>query len=245
MKIAVIADIHGNLEAFTNVLGDIESQQIEAVISLGDNIGYGADSEQIIQQIRTRNIISIMGNHEHAISNPKVRAWFTKDAQKALDQARASLSEGSKDYICSLQKSLRLYNCLFVHGFPPDSTRFYLFQISDAKLLKTFDEMEESICFVGHTHKLRLVYLQNGIIHSQTLESGLTRLNSNQKYIINAGSVGQPRDGDPNAKYLIWDSSTDQLETRSIPYDVETAAKKIVAAGIPVKFARRLEGTIL
>jgi diadenosine tetraphosphatase ApaH/serine/threonine PP2A family protein phosphatase len=156
-----------------------------------------------------------------------------------------NLSEDSIKYIGSLKTSLRLENCLFVHGFPPDSTRFYLFQISESKLLKTFHEIEESICFVGHTHKLRLVYPDNDSIHSQALKKGLIQLDKNQKYIINAGSVGQPRDGNPDAKYLIWDSSTHQLETRSTPYDIATAAKKIIDAGIPEKFALRLEGMVL
>ena len=228
MRIAVISDIHGNLEAFTSVYNDIQQQQVESVISLGDNIGYGADSENVIQQIRSHNIISILGNHELAVTDLKVRKWFQADAHKALKQALENLSEDSKQYIHGLKKNFRMADCLFVHGFPPDSARFYLFQISDGQLLQTFDDMHESICFVGHTHKLRLIHSDNGSIHSQTLQNGHIQLNRNQKYIINAGSVGQPRDGDPDAKYLIWDTSTYRLEIRSVAYDIATAAKKWV-----------------
>jgi predicted phosphodiesterase len=245
MKIAVIADIHGNLEAFTSVYNDIRQQQVESVISLGDNIGYGADSEAVIQQIRKHNIISILGNHELAVMDPNVRKWFREDARQALKQVLENLSEDSKEYIRGLKPNFRMADCLFVHGFPPDSERLYLFQISDLKLLQTFSAMKESICFVGHTHRLRLVYPENGCIHSRALQNEHIQLSWNQKYIVNAGSVGQPRDGDPDAKYLIWDSSTFRLEIRSVPYDIASAAKKIIDAGIPEQFALRLNGIIL
>ncbi len=243
MKIAVISDIHGNLEALTRVLEDIHLQQVDFIISLGDNISYGADSETVIQQIQTHDIISILGNHELAVMDSKVRNWFTKDAKEALNQVLETLSADSIQYIHGLQINFSMADCLFVHGFPPDSARLYLFQIRDAQLLQTFRDMEEPICFVGHTHKLRLVCSDKDRIDSQPLQNRIIQLNRDQKYIINAGSVGQPRDGDPNAKYLIWDTAAYQLETRSIPYDISTAVKKIIAADIPEKFARCLEGT--
>jgi len=243
MKIAVISDIHGNLEAFTRVLEDIRLQQVDFIISLGDNISYGADSEAVIQQVQQQDIISILGNHELAVMDAKVRNWFTKDAQQALNQVLKTLSADSIQYIHGLQINFSLADCLFVHGFPPDSARLYLFQISDAQMLQTFRDMEESICFVGHTHKLRLVCPDKDRIDSQPLQNKITQLSRDQKYIINAGSVGQPRDGDPDAKYLIWDTSAYQLEVRSIPYDISAAAQKIMDAGIPEKFARCLVGT--
>ncbi len=244
IRIAVIADIHGNLEAFTCVLRDIRGQNVDSVISLGDNVGYGADSEKVIQLIRKCNIISILGNHELAVTDHNVRKWFRQEARKALDHVLESLSTASMQYISGLKLNYRMADCLFVHGFPPDSARFYLFQISDDHLMNTFQDMKEPICFVGHTHKLSMVYLENNRVCSQSLETGCIRLDRHQKYIINAGSVGQPRDGDLNAKYVIWDTSSRTLEVRSIAYDNVSAANKIIDAGIPEQFAFCLTGKI-
>ena len=242
MRLAVISDIHGNLEAFTQVLQDMQSRQVDSVISLGDNIGYGADSELVIQKVRENGIVSILGNHELAVNDLKVRQWFRRDAQKALKQVLDTLSGDSRDFIHGLKLNLRRDDCLFVHGFPPDSARFYLFQISDSQFRRTFHDMPESICFVGHTHKLRLIYPDGDTICSERVEEGTIDLDRDRKYIVNAGSVGQPRDGDPKAKYMIWDSAAYRLETRFVAYDVETASRKIIAAGIPEKFAVWLKG---
>jgi len=244
MRLAVISDIHGNLEAFESVLQDIRSRQVESVISLGDNIGYGADSERVVQRVREQGILSILGNHELAVNDVRVRKWFRKDAQKALKQVLASLSEDSKNFIRELKINHAWNDCLFVHGFPPDSARFYLFQISDAKLFQTFQNMEASVCFVGHTHRLRLLFPDGDAICSRTLPEGYTRLDRDRKYIINAGSVGQPRDGEPQAKYIIWDSAAWELEVRFVPYDIETAAHKILEAGIPEQYAAWLKGPL-
>ncbi len=240
MKTAVISDIHGNLEAFESVLEDLTSQDVDAVVSLGDNIGYGADSESIVSIIRCRGIISILGNHDLAVCHEKVRKWFRKDSRKAVDIAIDSLSEESKEYIRGLKTSLSASGLRFVHGFPPDSARFYLFQIDDSRMLQSLAELKESICFVGHTHQLRMVCREKGDLRSVKLEQGIYHLDRELKYIVNVGSVGQPRDGDPQAKYAIWDSDSCRLEIRYVPYDYETASRKIVAAGIPERYARIL-----
>lgn len=245
MRIAVIADIHGNLEAFTSVMQDIESKRVDTIVSLGDNIGYGANSEEIIQLIRHHKIASIMGNHELAVVDDSVLKWFREDARKAIMKAMERLSPESRQYIQGLHKSMVGEGCLFVHGFPPNSTRHYLFQMSEDKLRKTFDKLKESICFLGHTHMLRLVFADGGHIETRKLEKGITLLDGGKKYIVNAGSVGQPRDGDPHAKYVIWDSAACQLEIRAIPYDAAKAAEKIIAAGIPIQFAQRLCADVL
>lgn len=242
MRIAVISDIHGNLEAFTSVLEDIRKQQVDAIISLGDNIGYGADSELVIQNIIRHAIFSIIGNHELAVIDEHVRRWFKNEVEAAILHAITHLSEDSKAFIHKLKTSLVIQDCRFVHGFPPDSAIFYLFQASMSKFRKTFAQMEESICFVGHTHKLSLVCAEEKKISVHELPVGTTQLQKKNKYIVNAGSVGQPRNGDPNAKYLIWDYETYTLTVLSIVYDTSTAAEKIRIAGIPEKFAQRLYG---
>ncbi len=241
MRIAVISDIHGNLEAFNSVLEDIADQQADSIVSLGDNIGYGADSESVIQLLIANNISSVLGNHESAVINDKIFHWYRGDVKTAIQIARASLSKNSLRYLSESAISISNYGCLFVHGFPPDSIRLYLDQVSDDQLQKAFSEMKENLCFVGHTHKLRLlVYESNQVLFQQINQNFLT-IQKDKKYIINAGSVGQPRDGDACAKYVIWDSRTCQLEVRTVEYDTATTAKKIIAAGIPSRFAALID----
>ncbi len=245
MKIAVISDIHGNYEALASVLDDIDLQSVDRVISLGDNIGYGADSEKVIQTVRSHDIISILGNHEMAVIDKRVRAWFKKDAAKAIDKAIKSLSSDSIEHIRTMETNLARHECYFVHGFPPDSFRFYLHQVDEDRFLKAFDEMTVPVCFVGHTHKLNLVYPENKGTQSKKLGNGKKELDRERKYVINAGSVGQPRDGTCKAQYVIWDSHGFELEVRTVSYDVASAVKKIEAAGIPERYARILEGKVV
>lgn len=238
MRIAVISDIHGNIEAFKTVLKDIERKAVNQIISLGDNIGYGADSEAVIQQIIASRIPSILGNHELACVNKKVYKWYIGDTKRSLDDTLSKLSPSSIDYLKGLTVNLSKYQAFFVHGFWPDSVRHYLHQIPDSELLHAFGQIKESICFLGHTHRLSLIFPEDGNIQVQPLNPGLTQLEKNNKYMVNAGSVGQPRDGDPRAKYVIWDTEKHCLDIRYIDYDNQTAARKILAAGLPFKYAQ-------
>ncbi|WP_022669354.1 metallophosphoesterase family protein [Desulfospira joergensenii] len=240
MKIAVITDIHGNYEAFSSVLRDIRANGADVIVSLGDNIGYGADSERVIQRVKDQKISTVLGNHEMAVLEEKAKARFRKEAQKALESAMNSLSEDSLEFIRSLGLNLSLENCLFVHGFPPDSNRFYLHLVEDKKLLQAFCMMEESLCFVGHTHQLCLVYIEQGRVVRKILKPGRKRLERGRKYMVNAGSVGQPRDGSGRATYVLWNTERYELEVRSLAYDAAGAARKIRAAGIPEIYARIL-----
>ncbi|MGD9243439.1 MAG: metallophosphoesterase family protein, partial [Desulfobacterales bacterium] len=157
MKVAIISDIHGNLDAFGQVLIDIEAWGIDAVVCLGDNVGYGPEPEQVIRQVRERNIPCVMGNHERAVLDGEYLNWFNPTARRSLQQTMTLLSEESFDYIRGMKSSLVMYESRFVHGFPPDSMNIYLFQVSKDTLEQTFREMKERICFVGHTHELKLI----------------------------------------------------------------------------------------
>ena len=242
MKMAVIADIHGNYEAAARVIEDIEKQGVDTVISLGDNIGYGADPEKVIQLVKKNRIISVLGNHELALLDEKVKAWFKKDGAKSVEYTINHLSMDSQAFIRSFKLNLSFHDCFFVHAFYPDSVRFYIDELDDSQLLDAFNRMEKSVCFVGHTHKRLLFYPEQGRIHLEKLNPGKKTLSRNKKYFINAGSVGQPRDGSSGAAYLIWDTERFELEIRSVAYDVAAAATKIRNAGLPERYARILEG---
>ena len=133
MRLAIISDIHGNFDAYQKVMEDIGKCQVDSVISLGYNIGYGPEPEHVIQQIKALNIPSVLGNHELAINDEEYLNWFNPAARKSLSKTRTLLSKQSLRFVSQLEPYLVDQDCRFVHGFPPDSPLIYLFQISDHK----------------------------------------------------------------------------------------------------------------
>jgi predicted phosphodiesterase len=240
MRLAVVSDIHGNLDAWQQVLGDIDNSQVDAVVSLGDNIGYGPEPDHVIRQIRARNISTILGNHELAIKNQKYLKWFNPPARDSLIKTRGLLSQSSISFISQLDPVLVAYGCRFVHGFPPASSLLYMFQIPESRKMKTMENMGERLCFIGHTHFLEILDYDGIRVGSHDLAKGATSLDPGKKYIINIGSVGQPRDGDNKAKYVIWDDSENTIDVKFVSYDIAAVVRKIKAAGFPDEHAQRL-----
>jgi predicted phosphodiesterase len=240
MRIAIISDIHGNFEAFQQVLKDIEKSSIDAVISLGDNIGYGPEPDRVIRLIQDRHIPTVLGNHELAVNDNEYLHWFNPMARKSLIMTRNLLSEPSLEFISTLPPSFTAHDCRFVHGFPPESVLIYVFQVSDRHKKQAFKNMAERLCFIGHTHTLEIIGYDGDRLEWNVLPEGLNRLSAQYKYIINAGSVGQPRDGSNESKYIIWDSCEDTIDVRFIAYDIAAVVKKIQTAGLPEEHAHRL-----
>jgi diadenosine tetraphosphatase ApaH/serine/threonine PP2A family protein phosphatase len=240
MKLAIISDIHGNYDALRQVLADIDRCSVDQIVSLGDNIGYGPESDRVVQKLIALDIRSVLGNHELAIKNPKYLNWFNPVARKSLLKTRDLLSESSILFVKSLEPYLSFDGCRCVHGFPPDSPLIYMFQPSEKRTIKVFEELQERICFIGHTHTLEMMSFDGEAIETSDLPQGLTRLAKGKKYIINIGSVGQPRDDSSDAKYIIWDTTQDTIEVKFVPYEVAAVVQKIKAAGLPEEHADRL-----
>jgi predicted phosphodiesterase len=240
MRIAIFSDIHGNLDAFQQVLIDIKKSFIDAMFCLGDNIGYGPEPEAVLRVLQEESIPSVLGNHELACINSSMLDWFNPAASESLKKTIQMLSPASVKFITGLKKSMVCHGCRFVHGFPPDSPTTYLFQVSGKKIFRFMSQMKERICFIGHTHELRIIEFDGEKCIPDLLKMGITRLKGPNRYIINVGSVGQPRDGDNRAKYVIWDTHRDVIEVRFILYDIEKVVKKIIAAGLPVVHANKL-----
>jgi predicted phosphodiesterase len=240
MKIAVLSDIHGNMDAFAKVIEDLERCRPDAVYSLGDNIGYGPEPEPVIQTLRRLRIPSVLGNHELAAKEPGFLSWFNPAARRSLSMTFDMLSPDSLNFITGLPTYLTAQSLRFVHGFPPDSPTLYTFQVETLAKRRVIRELPEKICFVGHTHILEIAAYDGNALVEVAFQEGLNRLQADCKHLINIGSVGQPRDGDTRAKYVIWDSAEDTLDIRCVPYDAQAAAAKIIAAGLPELHARRL-----
>jgi len=241
LRIAVISDIHANLAAFEAVLKDIDRQRVSEILCLGDNIGYGPDPEEVLNELQGRKILSILGNHEYALLNKGYFSRLNPDPKKSLKLTMEMLSPASISYIQTLP-TLRIQNGVrLVHGCPPDSPTSYLFFPSQIILNRIFDSFPEALCFYGHTHTLN--FFEEGLPPEKGLdvELGNYRLQPGRRYIINPGSVGQPRDGiSNNAKYLIWDQEKGIITYRDVRYDVMRTVNKLRRLKFPSYNADRL-----
>ena len=240
MKIAVLADIHGNLEALAAVLFDLRQQGVDRIICLGDNIGYGPDPDEVVCRLRMLHAVSVLGNHEFALRDERARRWFNFQAAENNIATEKLLSADNRQYCCSLPRFLVVVDAHFVHAYPPDSVFRYLNRQSDAKIADLFSSTTPRVFFVGHTHRLVLVTGQKGLITRRTLREERVLLEADKKYIVNCGSVGQPRDEDYRAKYLVWDVAAGQLIVRYVEYDNRITMKKIKERGFPEVYAMRL-----
>ena len=241
MKLAIISDIHSNFEALESVLKDIKKASVDKIISLGDNVGYGADPEKVIQVIQQNNIESVRGNHESACIDDDYLITFNKRAKKALLINKDLLSFESLKYISTLAAFIIRYNCRFVHGLPPESVTKYVTHASKEELAQIMDSIPEQITFIGHTHHLGLYEYCDEKVQTIELKKSKLSLDKNNSYIVSTGSVGQPRYDSINAQYVIWDSTKRTVEPRSVPYDNKKAAEKIIKAGIPEIYSERVE----
>ena len=240
MRLAVLSDIHGNLEAFCRCLNDIDLSDVDQIVNLGDSIGYGPDPEEVLWLLYNRGIPNILGNHELATIDKNFRIWLTPQARKSIEHTRKYLSSASLSYIKNLPASRVVEGALLVHGCPPDSPTIYLNHISLSEIREAFDSKRFTIAFAGHTHHLMLIRYDGKDLAFMPLSKDTIVLEQGYRYIVNAGSVGQPRDGDPRAKYIIWDNSLNTLEIRRISYDMARTAAKIRKRGFLSRDADRL-----
>ena len=240
MKIAILADIHGNFEALKAVSDDMVPFAVDRVVCLGDNVGYGPDPDAVVTFIRKKGYESVLGNHEFAFKDQRGRRWLNFQAAENNKRTGELLSQENLEYSCNLPLSLQYENGYFVHGFPKDSVFRYLQKQNDARVMQLFEERDELIFFVGHSHELQIVFEEGGTIVRSDLKKEKVRLKPDKKYIVNCGSVGQPRDGNKNAKYVLWDSEASEIEVRSVPYNAQTTIDKIKERGFPDVYGLRL-----
>ncbi|MFO7878098.1 MAG: metallophosphoesterase family protein [Desulfovermiculus sp.] len=239
MSLAIISDIHGNLEAFHQVLRDISNQNVERCYFLGDAISYGPEPDRCVRLLQDQNIPCILGNHELALIRSEAKAYFNQSTREHFTQTEALLSEHSREFISTWPVTRREHGMLLVHGCPPDSVTKYLFELNERELFQVMLDMDTETAFVGHTHELRLVQSSGQDLLQEDISQGTYPLSA-EKALINAGSVGQPRDGDNRAKYVLWDPVNRLVQVRCVPYDIQKTAQKILDLGFPRFYADRL-----
>lgn len=240
MIIGVLSDIHGNLEAFSAVVNDLEQRNVDEVIILGDLIGYGPDPEEVVQLCISQSYSSVLGNHEAALFNKKMRSWLNFQARENSVHTEKLMSSRAIDFCRNLETTLTRDNALFVHGFPPRSILQYVTTKTEKMLKNYFSSTSQEFAFVGHTHDLLWVSSDGENVICEKPAENILALEQGKKYILNAGSVGQPRDGDNSAKYLLWNVRERTIEVVYVPYDFRETARKILQRGFPEAYGLRL-----
>ena len=239
MRYLVLSDIHSNLEAFQSVLDD--AGPVDEIWCLGDVVGYGPDPNACVELLRTRGHICIAGNHDWATLGKLDLRDFNPDAREANLWNRKQLTPENLAYLDALPETLVRGDFTLTHGSPRHPIWEYIIYPSTAEV--NFQHFETAYCLAGHTHTPVIFRLQTG---SETVAEALppaldgAMALRGERLIINPGSVGQPRDGDPRASYALLDEEAMTIEHRRVAYPLETTQSKMTEHGLPLRLVLRL-----
>ncbi len=237
MRYCVFSDIHSNLEAFEAVLDFAGKSRIDAYLFVGDIVGYGADPCKCISLLKDINPLQVAGNHDRAATGLLGLEYFTQSARQAIEWTRNTLDMAELSFLSGLGFVSENDKFCLVHGTLESPREFnYMLDIQSAS--QTFSILKQQICFVGHSHVPGVFINDKGVITYDEPEQ--VEIKEGLSYIINDGSVGQPRNGDARASFCIFDDEDAIVEYKRLPYDVATAQKKIIKSGMPKVLADRL-----
>jgi putative phosphoesterase len=228
-RFAIISDIHGNLEALSRALEVIDKERVDEIVCLGDTVGYGANPIECLTLVRSRCSIILLGNHDAASIDLAVANQFTLNAQLSAIWTFGALDEESKAFLRGLKPTHPLGEVLFSHGSPYEPDEWH-YVISEFDMREAFRAFTERICFVGHSH-IPVIFSEDGETDD---------IAHHGRFIVNVGSVGQPRDGNPDLSFGIFDREQWSYRNVRAEYDFKTTAKKIRETGLPRALADRL-----
>lgn len=237
MKYAILGDIHANLEALRAVLEDAETQQVTHYACTGDMVGYNADPKACLQLIRNLGGPVVQGNHDYYAACTESMELFTPMAQKSILWTRKHLSPFDRKYLRNLPMIADVENFTLVHS-SLSNPRLWSYIFKSKAAAAHFRNQFNPVCFFGHTH-VPLAFVKDGGIDRGFYET--LHVRPGAQYLINVGSVGQPRDRNPKAAYAIYDLEEQTISMRRVEYDIETTQGKVRAAGLPFRNALRLE----
>jgi diadenosine tetraphosphatase ApaH/serine/threonine PP2A family protein phosphatase len=236
MRFAIFSDLHANLEATTAVLEDAETQSCSHYVCLGDVVGYNANPHECVELVQELDCPVIKGNHDEQASLLETSRGFNELAEHAINWTRENLTQADKEWLRDLRLLRQVRDFTIVHA-TLDTPEQWGYVLNNLDAAASFTYQHTTVCFFGHTH-FPIVYVRDAGVRRVRAEQ-LT-IDSSKKYFINAGSVGQPRDGDWRAAYCIYDTEKTVVEQRRVKYDLATAQKKILKAGLPRLLADRL-----
>jgi len=237
VRYAIVSDVHANIDSLQCMLSSMGSD--DALISLGDVVGYGPDPNECVAALRERATHAVLGNHDlAAVENFGVEN-FNPAARAAISWTQGKLEDDAKRWLNSLPYELRLPDFLLVHGAPVD---YFEYILDKAAAARAFERTDARIVFVGHTHIAEYWDrdAEGNIGHRHMQQGGEVELEADKRYIIDVGSVGQPRDLNPLACYVEYDADTGRVRWVRYQYPIEEVQRKIRAAGLPPYLANRL-----
>ncbi len=236
MRFAIFSDIHSNLEALEAVMADARQRRCSHFVCLGDVVGYNANPGECVALVRQLDCPAVKGNHDEQVASSESSERFNELAERALDWTREHLNEQDKEWLRNLPLQRRVHDFTIVHATLNSPARWgYVFNNLDA--VANFVYQPTPVCFCGHTH-VPMIFVREEGVRRKADEH--VRIEAGKKYLINAGSVGQPRDGNWRAAYCIYDVDNNLVELLRVKYDLATAQKKITKAGLPRLLAERL-----
>jgi predicted phosphodiesterase len=237
MRYGIFSDVHSNTEAFLAVIDSLKKKDIDEYICIGDIVGYGAEPSECIGLTKKLTDKIVAGNHDWAAADIYTTSYFNAVAKQAILWTSKELEAEEKDYLKALRLVYEDDNITAVHGSLNEPDKFhYILDINHAAA--TLNLMKTRLCFIGHSHMpLICIRREKGVAF---LPDEKIKTDKGALYIVNVGSVGQPRDGDPRASYAVFDTENSYVEIKRVPYDIDGAAKKILDAGLPPILAARL-----
>jgi len=236
MRIALFGDIHANLEALETVLADAEQRGCTSFVCVGDVVGYNADPVACLERIRQAGWPVVKGNHDEDASGSHSLETMNPVAATALQWTRDQLNDEQKDWLRKLRMVRQVENFTVVHS-TLDQPQSWNYVTNKFDAMSNFSYQFTNLCFHGHTHVPRIFSRGTRV---KELEGDTVVLEPDQKYFINTGSVGQPRDGDWRACYAMYEVETSTISFHRLEYDIKTTQEKIRSAGLPEMLAERL-----
>jgi diadenosine tetraphosphatase ApaH/serine/threonine PP2A family protein phosphatase len=243
LRIAIISDIHSNLEALESVLDRLRQEEVDSVLNLGDLVGYNASPAECLALLKSRpDIHNLAGNHDLAVLSPERAEAFNIIAYQALQWCREQLPLEDLEFLQGLPLTLETPGYWACHGTPTNPDTYIAYHFQGKRVLRDLSKGPGvRVCFFGHTHRRALWYRDiRGTVALWDIVHPQLELSRECHYLINPGSVGQPRDGNPEAAYAIFDDEAFSVQFKSVPYNVAAAQQRILAAGLPPYLAERL-----
>jgi diadenosine tetraphosphatase ApaH/serine/threonine PP2A family protein phosphatase len=238
MRIAVYSDVHGNLHALEAVLAAIEGDAPDQVWCLGDLVGYGPKPNECCLLVEARADVCLSGNHDLGVLGTISLDEFSGEAGEAATWTRGVLSDKSRAFLNPLEPLGTAEGVALFHGSARDPVWEYV--LSDEAAATTFALTIEPLVLVGHSHAALQIELREGLLSGGLAPAGTEVDLKSGRWLLNPGSVGQPRDGDPRAAYLLLDLDAQQASFRRVAYDIEQTQAEIRAEGLPELLAERL-----
>jgi len=236
-RIVVFSDIHANLQALKAVLKDIDDLKVDREYCCGDLVGYGAHPNECIELVRERDCPIVAGNHDHAALLKTDISYFNDVAKTAVLWTKEVLTPENTEFLDSLPMTYQEGDFFFVHSSPKNPEEWnYILTMGDARM--NFNFFKERFCFIGHSHQPFIIENEEGNLSCP--DKPEIPLFDKRRYLINVGSVGQPRDRNPLASYAFCDLNENILQIRRVEYDLQSAQDAIISAGLPQELSERL-----